>query len=163
MWFGLTEEYMKISSRLSQVFLCINIEHGVKTSDLQFIKRCCKYNIDIQIIITKVDRISPAKYFHYLRAIVENIKRLGLSNVNERVIAVSTRKRFGMEVVRMRIVEAIERSRQRNVDHQENLLLDYVREMRVQRTRIEYPQKQQSKEHIVCKLIYQSKLTKFLK
>ena len=63
----------------------------------------------------------------------------------------------------MRIVEAIERSQQRNVDYQEDLLLDYVREMRVQRVRIEQHQKQQSKEHIVRKLIYQSKLTKFLK
>ena len=25
LWFGLTEEYMKISSRLSQIFLCVNL------------------------------------------------------------------------------------------------------------------------------------------
>ena len=65
-----------------------------------------------------MDRVHSSKYFHYLRAIVEGIKRLGLENVNERVIAVSTRRRFGVEVLRMRIVEAVERSRQRNVDYQ---------------------------------------------
>ena len=30
LWFGLLDEYMKISSRLCQIFHVINFEHGVK-------------------------------------------------------------------------------------------------------------------------------------
>jgi GTP-binding protein EngB required for normal cell division len=49
---------MKISSRLSQIFLCINFEHGLKSSDIQFMQRADKFNVDIQIIMTKVDKVS---------------------------------------------------------------------------------------------------------
>lgn len=76
LWFGLTEEYMKVSSRLSQIFVCINLEHGLKSNDIQFLQRCERYNIDVQIILTKVDKVRPAKYFYHLQAIVEGIKRL---------------------------------------------------------------------------------------
>lgn len=70
LWFGLTDEYMKISSRLSQIFLCINFEHGLKDNDIQFLQRADKYNIDIQIIMTKVDKINHQKFFYQLQAIV---------------------------------------------------------------------------------------------
>lgn len=104
MWFGLTDEYMKISSRLSQIFVCINFEHGVKESDIQFLERANQYNIDIQVVLTKVDKIVHSKYFFQLQAIVEGIKRLELPNVNQRILAVSTKSKFGIDMIRMRII-----------------------------------------------------------
>ena len=83
--------------------------------------------------------------------------------MNERVIAVSSKTGFGMEVLKMRVVESIERSQQRNIDQKEDLLLSYVKELTVQRTRIEETQPTQSKDFLLRKLIYQSKLTKYLK
>jgi len=154
---------MKISSRLSQIFLCINLEHGLKQSDVLFLQRCERYNVDVQLVISKVDKVRPEKYFYNLQAIVEGVKRMQLKSVNERIIAVSTKNGFGMEVLRMRVVEAIERSHQRNIDQKEDLLLAYVKELNVQRTRIEESQPTQSKEFLVRKLIYHSKLTKYLK
>jgi hypothetical protein len=68
-----------------------------------------------------------------------------------------------MDMLRMRIIEAIEQSQQRNIDYKEDLLLSYVRELRVQRTRIEQKQPTQSKKFLVRKLIYNSKLSKYLK
>jgi GTP-binding protein EngB required for normal cell division len=67
---------MKISSRLSQIFICVNFEHGLKDSDIQFMKRANQYNIDIQVVLTKVDKISHVKYFYQMQSIVEGIKRL---------------------------------------------------------------------------------------
>jgi GTP-binding protein EngB required for normal cell division len=61
----------------------------------------------VQLVITKADKVPPQKYFHQLQAIVEGVKRLQLKCVNERVIAVSSKTGFGMEVLRMRVVEAI--------------------------------------------------------
>lgn len=107
MWFGLTDEYMKISSRLSQIFLCVNFEHGLKESDIQFLKRANEYNIGIQVILAKVDKISHNRFYFQLQSIVEGIKRLELKNVNERILAVSTKTKFGIDMMRMRIVEAI--------------------------------------------------------
>lgn len=73
---------MKVSSRLSQIFVCINIEHGLKPNDIQFLQRCERYNIDVQIILTKTDKISSSKYFYQVQAIVEGIKRLELKKIN---------------------------------------------------------------------------------
>ena len=50
----------------------------------------------------------------------------------------------------------------RNIDGQEELLLQYLRENRVQARDREVPGVQLSKPHVVRKLIYNSKLTKFL-
>ena len=96
MWFGLTEEYMKISSRLSQIFVCINLEHGLKPNDMLFLKRADRYNIDVQVILTKTDKLRSHRYYSQLQAIVEGIKRLGLKRVNERIIAVSSQSTFGL-------------------------------------------------------------------
>lgn len=73
---------MKVSSRLSQIFVCINLEHGLKSNDILFLQRCEKYNIDVQIILTKVDKVKSSLYFYQLQAIVEGIKRLNLTKVN---------------------------------------------------------------------------------
>lgn len=70
MWAGLTEEYLKVSSRLSQIFICINFEHGLKQNDILFLKRADKFNVDIQIILTKVDKVSHTKYYYQLQSIV---------------------------------------------------------------------------------------------
>ena len=43
---------------------------------------------------------------------------------------------MGCGVVRMRVAEALEHSQQRNIDYREELLLAYLKEMRVQRVRI---------------------------
>lgn len=70
MWFGLTEDYLKISSRVSQIFLCINFEHGLKENDKLFLQRTDKFNLKIQVILTKVDKVNPKKYFASLQSIV---------------------------------------------------------------------------------------------
>jgi GTP-binding protein EngB required for normal cell division len=117
MWFGLAEEYMKVSSRLSQIFICINFEHGLKANDEIFLKRADQFNIDLQLILTKTDKVRENKYFIQLQSIVEGVKRLELKNLNERVIACSSKNNFGIEILRMRIIEAIEKSKQRNIDY----------------------------------------------
>jgi GTP-binding protein EngB required for normal cell division len=117
----------------------------LKSNDILFLKRCERYNIDIQIVLTKVDKVPQRLYYHQLRAVVEGIKRLNLKKVNERIIAVSTKSKFGVEVLKARVIEALEHSKQRNIDYQEDLLLSYVKELRVQRTRIEEQPKTQSK------------------
>ena len=61
-----------------------------------------------------------------------------------------------------RVMEAIDKSQTRNIDQKEDLLLSYIKEMRVTPTDLTEKQHQLSKEYIVRKLIYNSKLTKYL-
>lgn len=60
------------------------------------------------------------------------------------------------------MVQAIEHSIPRMTDMNEDLLLSYVKELRVDPTDIKDKQHQLSKEYIVRKLVYNSKLTKYL-
>ena len=96
-------------------------------------------------MLTKVDNVPKRMYYHQLRAVVEGIKRLNLKKVNERIIAVSTKSKFGLEVLKARVIESLKYSQQRNIDYHEDLLLSYVKDLRVQRTRIEEQPKTQSK------------------
>ena len=97
-----------------------------------------------------------------LKAINEGIIRLELPNINPRIIACSAETKFGIDVVKCRVLEAIQESRQRNIDKREDLLLDYIKNMRVTPINIDEKQKQLSKQYVVRKLIYNSKLTKYL-
>lgn len=84
--------------------------------------------------MTKIDKLNHHQYFYQLQSIVEGIKRLELKNVNERILAVSVKNNFGIQMLKMRLIEAIENSNQRNIDYREDLLLAYVKDLRVQRT-----------------------------
>lgn len=56
-WFGMISEYLKVSSRVAQIFLCINFEHGVKPADIHFLQKIHQLNVDIQLVFTKVDKV----------------------------------------------------------------------------------------------------------
>ena len=51
-----------------------------------------------------------------VKAINDQIRRLELPNINNRIISCSSKSMFGLEVMRCRILEAIEQSKQRNID-----------------------------------------------
>ena len=76
LWFGLLDEYMKISSRLCQIFHIINFEHGVKDNDIIALKRVTAYNVGVQLVLNKVDKIPQRMYMSQVKAINENIRRL---------------------------------------------------------------------------------------
>jgi GTP-binding protein len=57
MWAGLTDEYLKISSRVCEIFLCLNFEHGVKPTDIDTLKHITKYNVNIQLVLCKIDKV----------------------------------------------------------------------------------------------------------
>jgi GTP-binding protein len=68
-WAGLIDEYLKISSRLSQIFLCINFEHGIKSSDIYTLKNISKYNVNIQLVLNKADRVKEKHFLPQMKAI----------------------------------------------------------------------------------------------
>ena len=67
-----------------------------------------------------------------------------------------------MDVLKCRVAECLEKSKPRNIDKNENLLIEYLKDLRVQRKFKAIPERNLSKPHVVRKLIYNSKLTKFL-
>lgn len=76
LWFGLADEYLKISSRLCQIFHVINFEHGVKSTDIAALKRMSSYNVNIQLVLNKVDKVAEKKFMGQVKSINEEIRRL---------------------------------------------------------------------------------------
>jgi hypothetical protein len=68
--------------------------------------------------MTKVDKVREDKYFSQFRAINEEIRRMEVKNVDDLMLAVSTKTKFGLGHVRCRLVQAIEHSLPRMTDMQ---------------------------------------------
>ncbi len=118
--------------------------------------------MNIQIILCKADKVKEKMYLPQLKSINESIRRLELPNINDRIIACSMKTKFGMDVLKCRVVECLEKTKPRNIDKNEHLLIEYLKDLRVQRKDRSIPERTLSKPHVVRKLIYNSKLTKFL-
>lgn len=76
MWAGLVDEYLKISSRLCQIFFCINFLHGLKDTDVEALKHMSKYNVNIQLVLSKSDKVPEKNFLPMMKAINEAVRRL---------------------------------------------------------------------------------------
>ncbi len=68
--------------------------------------------------MTKVDKVKEDTYFSQFRAINEEIRRMDVKNVDDLMLSVSTKTKFGLNHVRCRLVQAIEHSLPRMTDMQ---------------------------------------------
>ena len=50
-------DYLRVSSRLSHLYLLINLQHGLKDSDREILERMKHYHIKVKVVMTKADRI----------------------------------------------------------------------------------------------------------
>lgn len=66
-----------------------------------------KYNVDIQLVLNKVDKVKEDKFMNQVKGINEAVRRLELPNINNRIIACSNKSKFGIEVLQCRLLEAI--------------------------------------------------------
>jgi GTP-binding protein EngB required for normal cell division len=64
MWFGCLFEYLKVSSRACQIIMCVNGEHGLKRNDIEFLKRVHEFNLNIQVVLTKIDKVKKDKLYY---------------------------------------------------------------------------------------------------
>lgn len=69
LWFGLVDEYLKISSRVCQIFHVINFEHGLKEADTLALSRMSAYNVGVQLVFNKVDKVNPKRFMAQVKAI----------------------------------------------------------------------------------------------
>jgi GTP-binding protein len=68
-WIGMLFDYLKFSTRCCRVFLLINAEHGVKEKDLAFLHKIKDFNIKVQIVLTKADKIKPNQLYDRILSI----------------------------------------------------------------------------------------------
>lgn len=96
MWFGSVYEYLKVSSRVSKIFICVSTLLGLMPNDIEVLKRINSLNVDIQIVLTKCDKLNKDKLYYRMVETSKTIQELGFNNISDKIHASSSRTKFGI-------------------------------------------------------------------
>ena len=66
---GMLLDYIKISTRLSGVYMLVHSEHGLKANDLVFLYKTFHHKMKINIVLTKCDKLDKEMVFDRMMAI----------------------------------------------------------------------------------------------
>ncbi|ACT56957.1 ribosome biogenesis GTP-binding protein YihA/YsxC [Candidatus Liberibacter asiaticus] len=104
-WGGLIVRYLSERSTLRCVYLLIDCRHGVKQIDQDVFSFLDKKAVSYQIVLTKIDKLSPTT----AQETLEKTKYLirNYPTAHPEVIPTSSVKRKGIEVLRKAILETI--------------------------------------------------------
>ena len=80
-------DYIKISTRICRILMLVNAEHGLKASDLSFLYKTYHHKVNVQIILTKCDKLDRKKIFDKTMAIGHQVRIFG--HVHPVIIATS--------------------------------------------------------------------------
>lgn len=69
--------------------MLINMEHGIKKSDFEYLDLVNRYNHSIQVVLTKCDRVKESEFESRILAVGQQLKQF--KNVNEIIHVVSTK------------------------------------------------------------------------
>lgn len=103
-WGETMEMYFSKSKNLKHVFLLLDIRHEPKDSDKHMYDYCKYYNIPVDIIATKSDKISRGAY---QKSFATMRKFLGVKADEIKIFPVSSLKKTGTEEVLTYIEESI--------------------------------------------------------
>lgn len=97
-WIRLIKTYLKESTRLSRVYLLMNIEHGAKSTDLEYLEAINHYEHNIQMVLTKCDKLKHEQIYERTMAIGQLLKKYTL--VSPLIHVVSSKENFGLDMLR---------------------------------------------------------------
>ena len=104
-WDNLIIKYLKGRALLQRVLLLIDIRRGLKDSDEKIMKILTDAAVVFEIILTKVDKVSPLKYE---KIILDTEKKIStFTTAYPRVIITSSNKKQGIDSLRAEIAQII--------------------------------------------------------
>ncbi len=105
-WTKLVNDYLRGRPQLRRVLLLVDARHGLKSSDEGVMKMLNVAAVSYQIVLTKCDKIGKGA----LDGLIEGIAKIAPLNtaLHPEVIATSSRKGMGIEVLRARLAHLSE-------------------------------------------------------
>ena len=100
-WNVLINRYLQGRPNLERVFVLIDSRHGLKESDLGMMKQLDKAAVPYQVILTKIDKITPKRCEELLRKTLEGIAKNPAAFPE--VLATSSEKRIGFQALKAQI------------------------------------------------------------
>ncbi|ETN98296.1 GTPase [Reticulomyxa filosa] len=104
-WNHLIMNYLKNRSQLKRIFLLIDARHGLKPNDMAMIDFLNNFGTLVQIILTKVDKLSSKELENIIQKIQEDITNIAVCYHN--VIPTSTVKKTGINGLKQEIYDII--------------------------------------------------------
>jgi len=104
-WLKLLKTYLSQSTRISRVYLLINMDHGMKTTDFDFLEFVNHYNHCIQVVLTKCDKVKEDELLDRAVAIGHQIKHFNM--VAPVVHLCSSENKFGIEMIKHSIASSV--------------------------------------------------------
>ena len=104
-WDNLIIKYLKGRALLQRVLLLIDIRRGLKDSDEKIMKILTEAAVVFEVILTKVDKVSPLKYE---KLILDTEKKIStFTTAYPRVLMTSSNKKQGIDSLRAEIAQII--------------------------------------------------------
>ena len=104
-WTRLIHNYLRGRVQLARVFLLIDSRHGIKDVDSKIMKMLDTAAVSYQIILTKIDKISPKQ----LTEVIRKTKETAQSHVAcyPEILVTSSEKNKGIEQVRSQFLKVL--------------------------------------------------------
>ncbi|GJJ73000.1 GTP-binding protein [Entomortierella parvispora] len=104
-WGGMILEYLQTRKNLKRIYILVDPSHGLKESDSQIMKLLDGSGLSYQVVLTKVDRLSPTKYTA-AKAEVEAALVEDAICCFPMVLGVSSKTKDGLDELRAAIIKA---------------------------------------------------------
>ena len=86
------------NNRLCRIYVLINIEHGLKDSDKVMLTEMEQFNINMQLVLTKCDKLEESVVNDKMMFIAHQVR--GYKNIHPLLHAVSSMSKFGLPQLR---------------------------------------------------------------
>jgi GTP-binding protein len=102
-WTGLVRDYLRGRATLLRVFLLVDARHGLKSADLAVMELMDQAAVSYQVVLTKIDKITPPKLAELLRDTAATLKSHAAAFPG--LLATSARTGAGMAELRAQIAQ----------------------------------------------------------
>lgn len=105
-WTKLVFDYLRGRSTLKRVYVLIDARHGIKKNDEEVLSLLDKAAVSYQIVLTKTDKIKVAAVPRLIEETAQKIRKRPAAFPE--ILATSSEKAEGLDVLRETIVKAVE-------------------------------------------------------
>jgi ribosome biogenesis GTP-binding protein YsxC/EngB len=104
-WQALLRAYLAGRPTLRRVFLLIDARHGIKAVDAEIIGLLNRSAVTFEVVLTKIDKLGPGALAQVAEAVAQRLSKEPAAYPE--IIATSSEKGFGIDVLRSRIADLL--------------------------------------------------------
>lgn len=105
-WQGALFDYLRGRSQLARAFMLVDSRHGIKEADTKMFELLNDAAVSFQIVLTKIDKITPEELEKVLARTLETAGRQPAAHPG--IVCTSADKKLGIDALREAVIEALE-------------------------------------------------------